>query len=399
MQLAGKVGLGSLFVSIFGFLFVVVPCMSAQVPHSDHVVIMMVENHSYSQVVGNTNMPYLNSLINSSGLATNYDANSHYSIPNYFWITAGKYVTLNDGSQAVYNVDNVTRYLLGAGKTWKAYEESIPSAGYTGPTVEPYEKNHDPFVFFSDVVNSSQVMNVVPYTQLATDISNNQLPNYSFITPNSNHDGHTKNLATMDQWLSANLPTLLNSPYFQPGGDGILFITFDESLDTDCAPLTTCPSLPENGGGGHVATVVIGPNVKPGYKSSTFYQHPSVLKTGLVALGITTAPAAASTAPTMSDFFSATTSNTCVASTVNQTVTICTPQSGQTVSSPVQITALTTDSLPVKYIQVYIDGLKAYQTTGGTVNTSLALSSGSHRLTVQAYDGINFKSTIYITVQ
>ena len=399
MRMAGKVGLGSLFVLFFGFLIAAVPYSSGQVPHSDHVVVMMVENHSYSQVIGNTNMPYLNSVIQQYGLATNYDANSHYSIPNYFWITTGKYVTLNDGSQSVYNVDNVTRYLLAAGKTWKAYEESIPSAGYTGPTVEPYEKNHDPFVFFSDVVNSSQVMNVVPYEQLATDISSSQLPNYSFITPNSSHDGHTKNLAVMDQWLSANLPTILNSPYFQPGGDGILFITFDESLDSDCAPLATCPSLPENGGGGHVATIVIGPNVKPGYQSSTFYQHPSVLKTALVALGISTAPAAASTAPAMSDFFSPTSSSTCVANTMNQTVTICTPQSGQTVASPVQVTAMTTDSLPVKYVQVYIDGVKVYQVNGGTLNTSLTLSSGSHRLTVQASDGTTFKSTIYITVQ
>lgn len=399
MRMAGKVGFGSLVCWCFGVLIAVTPFANAQVPHSDHVIVMMVENHSYSQVVGNPNMPYLNSLIQQNGLATNYDANSHYSIPNYFWVTTGKYVTLNDGSQSVYNVDNVTRYLLAAGKTWNAYEESIPSAGYTGPTVEPYEKNHDPFVFFSDVVNSSQVMNVVPFTQLATDIANNQLPNYAFITPNSNHDGHTKNLATMDQWLSANLPTLLNSSYFQPGGDGILFITFDESLDSDCAPLATCPSLPENGGGGHVATIVIGPNVKPGYQSSTFYQHPSVLKTALVALGITTAPGAASTAPAMSDFFSATSSNTCVASTVNQTVTICTPQSGQTVASPVQVTALTTDTLPVKYVQVYVDGVKVYQVNGGTLNTSLTMSSGSHRLTVQASDGTNFKSTIYVTVQ
>jgi acid phosphatase len=344
-------------------------------------------------------MPYLNSLIKAYGLATNYDANSHYSIPNYFWVTAGNYVTLSDGSQSVYNVDNITRYLLSAGKTWKAYEESIPSAGYLGPTVEPYEKNHDPFVFFSDVANSSQKMNVVPFTQFATDIANGQLPNYSFITPNSQHDGHNGGLAAVDSWLSTNLPTLLNSAAFKKGGDGILFITVDESVDSDCAPLSTCPKLPENGGGGHVATIVIGPNVKPGYRSSTFYQHPNVLKTSLVALGISTAPAAASTAKPMSDFFTASSSNTCTISTVNRTVTICKPTNQQTVSSPVAIYAVATDSSPVKYSQVYIVGAKQYNVNGATVNTSLSMASGTHRLTVQSSDGTTFKTTIYITVQ
>jgi acid phosphatase len=372
---------------------------AAQVPHSNHVVVMMLENHSYSQIVGSSSMPYLNALIKQYGLATNYDANSHYSIPNYFWVTTGKYVTLNDGSKSVYDVDNITRYLLAAGKTWKAYEESIPSAGYTGGTSEPYERNHDPFVFFSDVVNSSEKMNIVPFTQLATDVANGQLPNYTFITPNSEHDGHSGGLSTMDKWLAANLPTLLNSSAFQPGGDGILFITFDESVDSDCAPLSSCPKLPENGGGGHIATIVIGPNVKPGYRSSTFYQHPNLLKTALVALGISTAPGAASTAKPMSDFFNANDSSTCTISTVNRTVTICSPVDKQTVASPVEVYAVATDSVPVKYSQIYVDGVKQYTVSGNTVNTSIAMTSGYHRFTVQANDGTTFKTVIYITVQ
>jgi phosphatidylinositol-3-phosphatase len=405
MRKSNPVGFRSVLFSVLFLLSLAAPSL-AQMPASDHVVLLMAENHSYSQVVGNPAMPYLNSLIQQYGLATNYDANSHYSIPNYFWVTTGSYVTLNDATGAVFNVNNVTRYLLSAGKTWKAYEESIPYAGYTGPTVEPYEKNHDPFVFFTDVVNSSQVMNVVPYTQLATDLANNQLPNYSFITPNAMHDGHTANLSAMDKWLSANLPPLLQSPAFQPGGNGILILTFDEGLDSDCSPLATCPKLPENGGGGHVTTVVIGPTVKPGYQSTTFYQHPSVLKSMLLALGISSAPGAASNAPPMSEFF--TTAVTappppppppCAGTGANQTVTICTPTPNQTVASPVQVTAAATDSLPVKYMQIYLDGAKVYEVAGGTVNTSLAMTSGTHRLTVQASDGVTFKSTIYITVQ
>lgn len=372
---------------------------TAQIPASKHVVILMLENHSYSQVIGNSNAPYLNSLANTYGLATNYDANSHYSIPNYFWVTTGAYVTTSDGTKTIFNVDNVTRYLLAAGMTWKAYEESIPYAGYTGPTVEPYERNHDPFSYLSDVVNSSQKMNIVPFTQLATDLANNQLPNYSFITPNGSHDGHNSNLTVVDNWLKTNLAPLLQSPIFQPGGDGLLIITVDESLDSDCAPLATCPKLPENLGGGHVATIVIGPNVTPGTKSSTFYQHPSTLRTMLTALGISGGPGASASAPVMADFFGGSVGTGCQGSGVNQTITICSPGSGATVSSPVQIIATVTDNKPINYTQIYLDGVKQATLHTSAVNTSLPMSTGTHRLTVQANDGVTFKTTIYITVQ
>jgi hypothetical protein len=268
----------------------------AQVPQSDHVFLLMEENHSYEQVIGNSAMPYLNSLAKSYAVAANYDANSHYSIPNYFWITTGEYVTLSDRTTQKFDVNNVTRFLNSAGKTWKAYEESLPYAGYVGPSTGNYQENHDPFSYFTDVVNSSEKLNIVPFTQLAIDISNNNLPNYAFIKPNGLHHGHNGSLATADAWLKTNLALLLATPLFQPGGNGILFITFDESVHSDCRPLATCPSLPENGGGGRVATVIISPLVKAGYKSSNFYQHPSVLKTMLLALGISGAPGAAQSA-------------------------------------------------------------------------------------------------------
>jgi hypothetical protein len=391
------------FIPAAIFLFVLASRGAAQVPASDHVFLLMLENHSYEQVVGNTNAPYLNSLIKTYGLATNYDANSHYSIPNYFWLTTGASVTNLDTTQAVFDVDNVTRYLLPAGKTWKAYEESIPSAGYTGPTVEPYEKNHDPFAYLSDVVNSMTNNNIVPYTQLATDIANNQLPNYALITPDSSHDGHNTNLATVDAWLSANLPSLLATPVFQPGGNGILIITFDESLDSDCRPLATCPALPENSGGGHVATVVIGPTVTPGFQSSTFYQHPSVLKTMLLALGISGAPGTAQNAPPMADFFGPAVPPPpplCAGNGVNQTVTICAPTAGQNTTSPVEVTAAATDSAPLKFMQIYLDGAKVYQIANNQLDTSVTMANGTHRVTVQAQDttGTIFKATVNIAV-
>ena len=92
------------------------------------------------------------------------------------------------------------------------------------------------------------------------------------------------------------------------------------------------------------------------------------------------------------------TSGFCTPSSTSPSVTICTPPSNSTVSSPVGITAVTNSSTPVQFMQVYVDGIKKFQSNGGTLNTSLAITSGTHRLTVQAYNGTYFKATEYITV-
>jgi hypothetical protein len=276
----------------------------AAVPSSNHVYIVLEENHSYESVIGNPTMPYFNSLAQKYGLATQYYANSHYSIPNYMWLTAGDYVTMNDNTKAMFNVDNIVPHLLSAGRTWKEYAESLPYAGYTGYNVGNYVKRHNPFPYFTNVANSSEKNNIVPFTQLASDIANHTLPNYGFITPNLLDDAHNGTLAAADKWLQENIAPLINSSEFQ--SDGILIITWDESFDSDCRPATSCPPLPENKGGGRIATLVIGPDVKPGYRSTTFYQHPSALKTMAEALGITTFPGAAESASDMAEFFSST---------------------------------------------------------------------------------------------
>src|SRR5947208_17150789 len=84
----------------------------AAVPPSNHVFVLVEENHSYESVIGNSAMPYFNSLAQQYGLATQYYANSHYSIPNYMWLTAGAYVTMNDNTKTIFNVDNIVPHLL-----------------------------------------------------------------------------------------------------------------------------------------------------------------------------------------------------------------------------------------------------------------------------------------------
>src|ERR1022692_3091687 len=61
-----------------------------------HVFIVMLENHSYSSVIGNSSMPYLNGLAHSYAYASSYYANTHPSIGNYFELTTGKIITNDD---------------------------------------------------------------------------------------------------------------------------------------------------------------------------------------------------------------------------------------------------------------------------------------------------------------
>jgi phospholipase C len=163
----------------------------AQVPQSSHVVVVVEENHGYSSVVGSTSMPYFNGLASQNVLFTQYYANTHPSIGNYFMMTTGEIITNSDGYTGTVAADNVVRHMLSSGKTWKSYAESLPSVGYIGGDTGAYVRHHNPLTYFSDVVNSSvEKLNLVPFTQFATDLNNNQLPDFSFVVPNLNDDAH-----------------------------------------------------------------------------------------------------------------------------------------------------------------------------------------------------------------
>jgi len=84
---------------------------------------VIFENESYDTIVGNSAMPYLNSLIAQGGLATNYFANAHPSLPNYFMLTLGDLVTTTNDSGKV-TADNVVRRVVSVGMTWKSYGET-----------------------------------------------------------------------------------------------------------------------------------------------------------------------------------------------------------------------------------------------------------------------------------
>jgi len=261
-------------------------------PTFSHVVLVVEENHSYSEVIGSSDMPYFNSLASQYGLATQYFADAHPSLPDYFILTTGLTETLEDNFSGTITDDNVVRELVKAGKTWKAYAESLPAPGYMAGDSGPYVRRHNPFTYLSDVQSdSSQAGNIVPFSQFATDLGSNTLPQYSFIAPNLLDDAHDGTLAEADSWLQTNIAPLIASPAFQ--SSGLLIITFDEGNLADM-----------DHGGGHVATLIISPKAKQGYQSKTQYQHASTLRLILAASGVNTFPGLAGTAPDMTEFFS-----------------------------------------------------------------------------------------------
>jgi phosphatidylinositol-3-phosphatase len=259
-------------------------------PASAKVFLVVEENHSYSDVIGNSAMPYLNGLASKFAVGTQYFANTHPSIGNYFMLATGVIESNNDAFAGTVSDDNVVRELLKAGKTWRSYAESLPSAGYLGGDTGDYLKHHNPVTYFSDVIGTPQASNVVPFAQFSSDVASGSLPDFSFIVPNIMHDAHNGTLAAADQWLQANLDPLVTSNGFQ--NNAVLIIVFDESEVTDSAH-----------GGGHVAFVIVGPQIKPGLQSTRLYQHESTLRLVLSTLGVTTFPGNSASAPQMGEFF------------------------------------------------------------------------------------------------
>jgi hypothetical protein len=342
------------------------------------VWVINEENHGYADIVGNAQMPYYNQLIAQYGLATQFYSDQHSSLPALMWFVAGAAVEPNnDTVSCEHTEDNVVRELLTQRYSWRAYQENLPYAGYQGLYSADllYYRRHNPLIDFSDVCpGTGQDTNSVPFTQMATDFADGNTVNYAWITPNVNDDAHNGTLQQADQWLQAHLPAILARPEFRPGGDGILFIVWDES---DLSVDNSCSATVSQGCGGHTATLVIGPQVKPGYQSTLTYHNENVLATICAAMGLSTCPGAAQTAAPMSDFF--TTDD--ASQTPANSIAITTPGNGATITGAVHLVASASESQPVSQTQVWDNGVKL-GFYGSQIDTIYNLAPGRHTTTV-----------------
>jgi hypothetical protein len=274
----------------------------------DHVFTIMMENEGYADVIGNTtDAPYLNSLAASYGLAENYAAVTHPSLPNYLALTGGSLFGVGSdcppagsGACPIGGANLAVDRLQPAGLSWKAYMESMPSPcamADSGPdpnaNTATYYLHHDPFVYYKDVVGNPAdcAAHVVPYTQLSSDLASAAgTPNYVWISPNSCDDMHdtcTPNpIHQGDAWLAANVPAILNSPAFTQQ-TSVLFIVFDESA------AQSGPNL--------VPAVVVTSHQASHLVSTAAYTHYSLLHTIEALWGLAPLTANDQAAPVMSD--------------------------------------------------------------------------------------------------
>lgn len=241
-----------------------------------HVVVVIEENHSYNEVVGDPNMPYLNNtLIPQGALMTDSHGTTHPSEPNYLALFDGSFFGIQDdncSNTVPANSPNLAQALMERGKTFAIYSEDLPAQGSTTCTYTPpallastgdpaagYRMKHNPYVFF-------QIEGTLPPEGNKTFAQFPQgdfddLPTVSFVVPDQWHDEHDGTDVLCDQWLQQNMSAYNE---WAKTHNSIMITTWDEN---DFVAASN-----------QIATVITGAEVIPGQYSQTI-NHYNVLRT------------------------------------------------------------------------------------------------------------------------
>lgn len=250
------------------------PASTAGVPRPDHLVVVMMENHSYSDIIGSSDAPYLNSLAAEGANFTQSFAVTHPSEPNYLALFSGSTHGLtSDSCPHSYTSDNLGKELIGAGDSFAGYSESMPSNGYTGCTSGSYARKHNPWVNFTSSVPTADNL-----TFAALPSQYASLPTVSFVVPNLNDDMHDGTVAAGDSWLQQHLAGYAT---WASTHNSLLVVTWDED---------------DNSAGNQIPTIFVGQHVKPGNYAETI-NHYDVLRTIEDAYALPYAGSAASATP------------------------------------------------------------------------------------------------------
>jgi len=277
--------------------------------HIKTIFLIVMENHNWSDIKGDSSAPYINDTLLPMGAhAENYFDNPaavHPSEPNYIWLEAGDNLGIDNDDDPDKNpldtTDHLVTQLEDAGVTWRSYQEDMPDDPCPINSSGLYGAKHNPMVFFTDVSGDPPATNtqrcadhMAPMTQLETDLQNGTVAQYNFITPNLCHDMHNiadprcnhliDQIANGDEWLSEMVPKILASPAYQD--DGALFITWDESED----------------GEKPIGMIVLSPLAKTNYSNDVPYYHSSMLRTVEEVFGVPLLRDAANQ-PSLEDMF------------------------------------------------------------------------------------------------
>ncbi|MDH6131540.1 hypothetical protein P3T37_000909 [Kitasatospora sp. MAA4] len=301
-------------------------------PSLDHVFVIMLENHSYDSIIGDSHAPYFNQLANHYALATSYYGITHPSEPNYIAATSGHNWWLNnDDPDNRVDHRNIVDELEANNVPWGAYMDAMPSTGFTGNSANGglYVNRHNPFMLYTDVRDdSARRQHIKPYTSLSDDLNgrNGTIPRYVWISPDICNDmhggvdtavpGHPESPCPLadskddandialkskaETFVRKAVDTITASQAWNNGSTNAIVIVPDESdafgpdstggyADTHycCdSPITPAgdpdisPDWPGGHyGGGHIPAIVISKNGPRNFKDDSDYNHYALLQT------------------------------------------------------------------------------------------------------------------------
>ena len=251
-------------------------------PSPDHIVMVIEENHSYSQIIDSPNAPYINRLAAQGAVFTQSFGITHPSQPNYLALFSGSTQSITDNScPLTFTTPNLGQALLAAGLTFAGYSEDLPSVGSLICSTGLYSRKHNPWVNWQDsVANGLPATANLPMTSFPTEY--NQLPTVSMIVPNQVNDMHNgKNLeATQagDRWLQEHLDAYVQ---WAMQHNSLLIVTWDEDNGKE---------------NNQIVTLFVGPMVQAGRYGQRI-THYNVLRTIEDLYGLPHAGASADAAP------------------------------------------------------------------------------------------------------
>jgi hypothetical protein len=221
----------------------------------DHILIVVLENQDFDDVMANG---YMKGLAARGTLFTNFNGNFHPSYSNYLAMVAGQGFDTHLDMQKDLDAPTIADLLEAKGLTWKQYAEGYPGDCFTGSSHERYRRKHVPFLSFIPIQrNPARCANVVN----ASAFDPHHLPNYAFYSPDMDDDGHDTGLDSAVTWLQKFLDPLLADRSVM--ANTLIEITYDESK-----------TYSHN----HIATIMLGDMVKPGFQEDHAYDHYNVLR-------------------------------------------------------------------------------------------------------------------------
>ena len=231
---------------------------AASPPAPDHVVIVIEENHSFAQVIGNSGAPYMNFLAGNGATFTSFYAITHPSQPNYIQFFSGDNQGVTDNTVpapgAPFTTPNFGAALLASGATFVGYCDGLPGPGSTVSSSGAYVRKHNPWVNWQGSgTNQLPAALNQPFTAFPTDFS--ILPRVSIVVPDLNHDMHDGTIAQADAWLEANLGAYAQ---WAMENNSLLIVTWDED---------------ESASRNRIPTIFYGPMVKTGERTQTWTLH------------------------------------------------------------------------------------------------------------------------------